>query len=128
VKTLGIDPPQAEFDRIAAYFAPPAFETGLSDELDRSDPDFAVWIDQNVSAHKAPGYAVVNDQPQADRRHPRRRLGRPDRPDGRSRRALQLRRAARHPRPEHRPAARPQGRSLRLWQRCAPAWPSPIST
>jgi sulfite reductase (NADPH) hemoprotein beta-component len=59
VKALGIDPPQAEFDRIAAYFAPPEWEAGLSDELDRSDPDFAVWLDQNVSAHKAPGYAVV---------------------------------------------------------------------
>ncbi|MES2988147.1 MAG: nitrite/sulfite reductase [Pseudomonadota bacterium] len=60
VKKLGIDPPQAEFDRISAFFAPPAFETGLSDELDRSDPDFAVWLDQNVIAHKAPGYAIVN--------------------------------------------------------------------
>ncbi len=59
VKALGIDPPKAEFDRIAAYFAPPARETGLSDALDRSDPDFAVWLDQNVSAHKQPGYAVV---------------------------------------------------------------------
>lgn len=59
VKALGIDPPQAEFDRIAAFFAPPAWEAGLSDDLDRSDPDFAVWLDQNVSAHKAPGYAVV---------------------------------------------------------------------
>lgn len=59
VKALGIDPPKAEFDRIAAFFAPPAWETGLSDDIDRSDPDFAVWLDQNVSAHKAPGYAVV---------------------------------------------------------------------
>jgi sulfite reductase (NADPH) hemoprotein beta-component len=59
VKALGIDPPQAEFDRIAAYFAPPAYETGLSDEIDRSDPDFALWVDQNVSAHKQPGYSVV---------------------------------------------------------------------
>ncbi|AQR72685.1 nitrite/sulfite reductase [Sphingomonas sp. LM7] len=59
VKALGIDPPQAEFDRIAAFFAPPAWETGLSDDLDRSDPDFAVWLDQNVAAHKAPGYAIV---------------------------------------------------------------------
>lgn len=59
VKALGIDPPQAEFDRIAGYFAPPAYETGLTDAVDRSDPDFAVWIDQNVSAHKQPGYAVV---------------------------------------------------------------------
>jgi sulfite reductase (NADPH) hemoprotein beta-component len=59
VKTLGLDPPAGEFDRIAAFFAAPAFETGLSDEIDRSDPDFAVWVDQNVRAHKAPGYAIV---------------------------------------------------------------------
>jgi sulfite reductase (NADPH) hemoprotein beta-component len=58
VKTLGLDPPAAEFDRISAFFAPPAFETGLSDEIDRSDPDFALWVDQNVYAHKAPGYAI----------------------------------------------------------------------
>ncbi|PVX29076.1 nitrite/sulfite reductase [Sphingomonas pokkalii] len=59
VKALGIDPPQAEFDRIAAHFAPPPFEAGAPDTVDRSDPDFAVWLDQNVHAHKAPGYAVV---------------------------------------------------------------------
>jgi sulfite reductase (NADPH) hemoprotein beta-component len=56
----GTNVPREEFDRIAAYFAPPPFETGLSDEIDRSDPDFAVWVDQNVKAHKAPGYAIVN--------------------------------------------------------------------
>lgn len=59
VKALGIDPPQAEFDRIAAHFAPPAFDADASDTVDRSDPDFAVWLDQNVHAHHAPGYAVV---------------------------------------------------------------------
>ncbi|WP_342251222.1 nitrite/sulfite reductase [Sphingomonas sp. OTU376] len=59
VKALGIDPPQAEFDRIAAHFAPPAYDADAPDTLDRSDPDFAVWLDQNVSAHKQPGYAVV---------------------------------------------------------------------
>ncbi len=58
--TLGTDFPQAEYDRIAAYFAPPPFETGLSDELDRSDPDFALWLDRQTVAHKAPGYAIVN--------------------------------------------------------------------
>ncbi|MBN9788536.1 nitrite/sulfite reductase [Pseudonocardia sp. TMWB2A] len=56
----GSDVPMAEFDRIAAYFAPPAFETELSDDLDLSDPDFAVWVKQQVIAHKAPGYAIVN--------------------------------------------------------------------
>jgi len=56
----GSNVPREEFDRIAAYFAPPPFEAGLSDEIDRSDPDFALWVDQNVKAHKAPGYAIVN--------------------------------------------------------------------
>ena len=60
VKALDIDPPQAEFDRISAFFALPAFETDASDDIDRSDPDFAVWLDQNVKPHKAPGYAIVN--------------------------------------------------------------------
>ncbi len=60
VKTLGLDPPAGEFERIAAQFAPPPFETGIADTVDRSDPDFAVWLDQNVKAHKQPGYAIVN--------------------------------------------------------------------
>ena len=60
VKTLGIDPPAAELERIAAFFAPPAFDAGAPDSVDRSDPDFAVWLDQNVKPHKQPGYAIVN--------------------------------------------------------------------
>jgi sulfite reductase (NADPH) hemoprotein beta-component len=60
VKSLGIDPPKAEFDRIAAQFAPPALDASAPDEIDRSDPDFAVWVDQNVAAHKVPGHAIVN--------------------------------------------------------------------
>jgi sulfite reductase (NADPH) hemoprotein beta-component len=60
VKTLGIDPPLAEFDRISAFFAAPAFEAGAPDSIDRSDPDFAVWLDQNVKPHKQAGYAIVN--------------------------------------------------------------------
>ncbi|MFA5970146.1 MAG: nitrite/sulfite reductase [Sphingomonas sp.] len=60
VKALGIDPPLAELERIKAFFAPPAFEAGASDELDLSDPDFAVWVSQNVRAHKQPGYAIAN--------------------------------------------------------------------
>ncbi|HVJ03249.1 MAG TPA: nitrite/sulfite reductase, partial [Sphingomonas sp.] len=58
--TLGTDFPQAEYDRIAAYFAPPPFETGLSEEIDRSDSQFALWADRQTIAHKAPGYAIVN--------------------------------------------------------------------
>ncbi len=60
VKSLGIDPPAAELERITAFFAPPAFETGLPDDIDLSDPDFRLWVDQNTVAHKAPGYAIVN--------------------------------------------------------------------
>jgi sulfite reductase (NADPH) hemoprotein beta-component len=60
VKSLGIDPPKAEFDRIAAQFAPPPLDASASDTIDRSDPDFAVWVDQNVAAHKVPGHAIVN--------------------------------------------------------------------
>ncbi len=60
METLGLDPPLAELERIAAFFAPPAYETGLSDAIDLSDPDFAVWVDQQIAAHKVPGYAIVN--------------------------------------------------------------------
>jgi sulfite reductase (NADPH) hemoprotein beta-component len=60
VKTLGIDAPQAELDRIRAFFQPPAFDTGLPDTVDSSDPAFASWVSRQVAAHKAPGYAIVN--------------------------------------------------------------------
>ncbi|QGY79423.1 nitrite/sulfite reductase [Sphingorhabdus lacus] len=59
VKTLGIDPPLAELERISAFFAAPAFDAA-DVEPDRSDPDFAVWLDQNVKPHKQSGYAIVN--------------------------------------------------------------------
>ena len=59
VRTLGIDAPDGEIERIRAQFAPPAFELGLPDDVDRSDPEFALWLDQNVHAHRAPGYAIV---------------------------------------------------------------------
>jgi sulfite reductase (NADPH) hemoprotein beta-component len=59
VKTLGLDPPKAEFDRISTFFAPPAFET-LGDNIDLSDPAFAAWVAQNTVAHKVPGYAIAN--------------------------------------------------------------------
>ncbi len=58
--SLGQDFPQAEYDRIAAYFAPPPFEEALAEEIDLSDPEFALWVRQQVVAHKAPGYAIAN--------------------------------------------------------------------
>ena len=60
VKLLGIDPPAAELARITAMFAEPAYDTATADAVDRADPDFAVWLDQNVKAHKQLGYAIVN--------------------------------------------------------------------
>jgi sulfite reductase (NADPH) hemoprotein beta-component len=54
------DVPQVELDRIATYFTDPAFEERLSDDLDLSDPDFRLWVEGNVVAHKTPGYAIAN--------------------------------------------------------------------
>jgi sulfite reductase (NADPH) hemoprotein beta-component len=59
LQTQAIEPPLAELARIATYFADPAFETGLSDEIDLSNPAFAAWVRANTGAHKAPGYATV---------------------------------------------------------------------
>lgn len=58
--SLDQDFPQAEYDRIEAFFAPPPFETGLSEDIDQSDPAFAAWVRHQTIAHKAPGYAIAN--------------------------------------------------------------------
>jgi sulfite reductase (NADPH) hemoprotein beta-component len=55
----GIEPPFAELERIRTYFIDPPFVTGLSSEIDRSDPDFALWVDRNTHAHKQPGYITA---------------------------------------------------------------------
>jgi sulfite reductase (NADPH) hemoprotein beta-component len=54
-----IEPPLAELERIKAMFADPPFDAGAPDELDRSDPDFALWVDNNCLAHKQPGYIAA---------------------------------------------------------------------
>ncbi|WP_394662581.1 nitrite/sulfite reductase [uncultured Sphingomonas sp.] len=59
IRDLGIDPPLAELARITAMFGGPDFAADAPDTVDRSDPDFAVWLDQNVAAHKQPGHAIV---------------------------------------------------------------------
>ncbi len=60
LKRMGtLELPQEELDRITAYFAPPKFETGLSDAIPDSGPDFANWAKTNVHKHKAPGYAIA---------------------------------------------------------------------
>src|SRR5690606_7624842 len=60
MRTLGLNPPTEELDRIRPFFPGPAYEAGLSDELDRTDPAFALWVDRQVVAHRQPGYAIVN--------------------------------------------------------------------
>ena len=54
-----IEPPVAELERIKAQFADPPFAVGIADEVDRSDPDFALWTDNNCVTHKTPGYIAV---------------------------------------------------------------------
>tara|TARA_B100000678_G_scaffold163962_1_gene136912 strand:- start:1161 stop:2822 length:1662 start_codon:yes stop_codon:yes gene_type:complete len=56
--------PQAEVDRIQAYFKPPEFEDlpETSESFVRSSADdkkFARWAKTNVRAHKQPGYGIV---------------------------------------------------------------------
>jgi sulfite reductase (NADPH) hemoprotein beta-component len=58
VRTLALDPPPSELARIAAMFALPEF-VGSATELDRSDPDFALWLDQQTAAHKREDHAIV---------------------------------------------------------------------
>ncbi|SCW45326.1 sulfite reductase (NADPH) hemoprotein beta-component [Sphingobium faniae] len=60
MKVLGLNPPREELDRIRPFFANPAYEQGLSDEIDRGDPAFALWVDRQVATHRQPGYAIVN--------------------------------------------------------------------
>ncbi len=59
LEPLALDAPQAEYDRIVAQFADPAYDPAAPDTVDRSDPGFALWLDQNVHAHKQPGYAIA---------------------------------------------------------------------
>ncbi|MDE1916050.1 MAG: nitrite/sulfite reductase [Sphingomonadales bacterium] len=54
-----IEPPLAELERIKAHFADPAFEQGLSDDLDLSNPKFARWVKANTAPHKVPGYTIA---------------------------------------------------------------------
>jgi sulfite reductase (NADPH) hemoprotein beta-component len=55
---VGVEPPRAELARIASHFAPPAFRPGPT-QIDRSDPDFALWVDRNTHPHKHPAYVSV---------------------------------------------------------------------
>ncbi len=60
----GVEPPLAELERIKQYFRDPDMPDAGQD-VDRSDPDFAAWLDHNTHAHKMPGYvsAIVSLKP-----------------------------------------------------------------
>ncbi len=59
IQGQGIEPPLAELERISEYFRDPPFTAGIPSGIDRSDPDFALWVDRNTHAHKQPGYVSV---------------------------------------------------------------------
>ena len=54
-----------ELERIRTFFEDPLFEEAASEAIDRTDPDFALWVDRNTVAHKVPGYvsAVISLKP-----------------------------------------------------------------
>ena len=62
---VGVEPPFAELERLRTFFADPDFQTDAPIDIDRSDPDFALWVDRNTHPHKAPGYvsAVISLKP-----------------------------------------------------------------
>jgi len=56
--------PQAELDRISAYFADPAFAdlpaTGIDIAREKIlDPFYGRWLENNLNPHRVPGYASV---------------------------------------------------------------------
>lgn len=57
--------PEAELERISAYFAPPNYENlpAQSDSFEaakENDKDFNHWVKTNLVSHKTPGYGIVN--------------------------------------------------------------------
>ena len=57
--------PEAELERISAYFAPPNYENlpAQSDSFEaakENDKDFNHWVKTNLIPHKTPGYGIVN--------------------------------------------------------------------
>jgi len=57
--------PEAEIERVAAHFAPPPYGSADAKSPEfgvqkMESPAFARWARTNVTAHKRPGYAIVN--------------------------------------------------------------------
>jgi sulfite reductase (NADPH) hemoprotein beta-component len=56
---------ERELQRIATYFAPPAFEklsrwSPAFEEARAKNPQFARWVRTNIAPHRVDGYAIVN--------------------------------------------------------------------
>ena len=56
--------PQAELDRITAYFAPPDFELSNVTRVDVAkekiiNPAYGRWLERNLNGHRQPGYVSV---------------------------------------------------------------------
>jgi len=65
IDVSGIAVSDAERERITSYFSPPNFEALENDPKEYTtllDTDrlFSLWAKNNVAAHKAPGYSIVN--------------------------------------------------------------------
>jgi sulfite reductase (NADPH) hemoprotein beta-component len=65
LRDRGPDLPEAEVERIKAFFALPDYEKPGSNqqlyiEKLRTDPAFAAWVKANAVEHKQNGYAIVN--------------------------------------------------------------------
>ena len=59
-----VDTPQAELDRIAAFFRAPDYADASNDAAQlavdtAANAAFAQWVKRNVAAHKQPGYAIA---------------------------------------------------------------------
>lgn len=57
--------PEAELDRISAYFAPPNYEnlpaqSEAFEAAKESNAEFNHWVKTNLVPHKTPGYGIVN--------------------------------------------------------------------
>jgi sulfite reductase (NADPH) hemoprotein beta-component len=62
--SVGVEPPLAELERIRTHFSDPAFVDGPK-TIDRSNPDFASWVDRNTHRHKHDAHvsAVISLKP-----------------------------------------------------------------
>lgn len=60
-----LEVPDAELERVRAFFVPPAYEELPEESPEHqarlsSDEDFATWAQQQLADHKQSGYAIVN--------------------------------------------------------------------